>query len=100
MFFGRPWQDWIDSYQQSHQNSINQACHFIGIPMIVVSIGLLIASAAFQSLFLWAVGLFIVGWGLQFLGHIAEGKPPEFLQDWRFLFVGLRWWLQKFLYRK
>jgi hypothetical protein len=25
----------------------------------------------------------------------VEGKPPEFLHDWRFLFVGLRWWLAK-----
>ncbi len=24
-----------------------------------------------------------------------EGKPPEFLKDWRFLFVGLRWWIAK-----
>ena len=23
------------------------------------------------------------------------GKPPEFFQDWRFLFVGLRWWFAK-----
>ena len=32
---------------------------------------------------------------LQFLGHAVEGKPPEFLKDWRFLFVGLRWWFAK-----
>jgi hypothetical protein len=28
-------------------------------------------------------------------GHGFEGKPPEFLKDWRFLFVGLRWWVAK-----
>ncbi len=28
-------------------------------------------------------------------GHAFEGKPPEFMHDWRFLFVGLRWWLAK-----
>jgi hypothetical protein len=28
-------------------------------------------------------------------GHAFEGKPPEFLHDWRFLFVGLRWWVAK-----
>lgn len=32
------------------------------------------------------------GWVFQFIGHAAEGKPPEFFRDWRFLFVGLRWW--------
>jgi uncharacterized membrane protein YGL010W len=44
-----------------------------------------------------ALGLFIVGWILQFIGHYFEGKPPEFFKDWRFLFVGLRWWLKKVL---
>jgi uncharacterized membrane protein YGL010W len=42
-----------------------------------------------------AAGLFIVGWIFQFIGHAFEGKPPEFFQDWRFLFVGLRWWFAK-----
>ena len=31
----------------------------------------------------------------QFLGHAFEGKRPEFFHDWRFLFVGLRWWVAK-----
>ena len=42
-----------------------------------------------------AAGLFVVGWIFQFIGHAFEGKPPEFFQDWRFLFVGLRWWFAK-----
>ena len=29
------------------------------------------------------------------VGHGFEGKPPEFLKDPRFLFVGLRWWFAK-----
>jgi uncharacterized membrane protein YGL010W len=46
---------------------------------------------------LWwpALAVFIVGWVLQFIGHYVEGEPPEFFKDWRFLFVGLRWWLAK-----
>jgi uncharacterized membrane protein YGL010W len=36
-----------------------------------------------------------VGWVFQFIGHYYEKKPPEFLKDWRFLFVGLRWWFAK-----
>jgi uncharacterized membrane protein YGL010W len=39
--------------------------------------------------------MFVIGWGLQFVGHAVEGKPPEFFHDWRFLFVGLRWWFAK-----
>ena len=27
--------------------------------------------------------------------HPVKGKRPEFLHDWRFLFVGLRWWVAK-----
>jgi uncharacterized membrane protein YGL010W len=41
------------------------------------------------------VALFAIGWIFQFVGHAVEGKPPEFLHDWRFLFVGLRWWFAK-----
>jgi hypothetical protein len=26
---------------------------------------------------------------------VAEGKPPEFFSDWRFLLVGARWWVAK-----
>ena len=45
---------------------------------------------------LWVgLGLFVLGWALQFLGHWYEGKPPEFLSDWRFLLVGSRWWAAK-----
>ena len=47
-----------------------------------------------------ALGLFVVGWILQFIGHYFEGKPPEFMKDYRFLFVGTRWWLQKVLHRR
>jgi uncharacterized membrane protein YGL010W len=46
----------------------------------------------------WWKGLaamFLTGWVLQFVGHAFEGKPPEFFKDWRFLFVGLRWWFAK-----
>ena len=30
-----------------------------------------------------------------FIGHAVEGKPPEFLSNWRFLLIGFRWWLRK-----
>jgi uncharacterized membrane protein YGL010W len=41
------------------------------------------------------LGLFVGGWLFQFVGHAVEGKPPEFFHDWRFLFVGVRWWVAK-----
>lgn len=97
MFLGKPWEEWVEQYQQSHLNKTNQRCHFVGIPMIAFSLMLLPASIFLPSLFWPATILFVAGWILQFVGHIAEGKPPEFFQDWRFLFVGLRWWYQKFI---
>jgi uncharacterized membrane protein YGL010W len=53
------------------------------------------AGLFFDGLWLWALALFVVGWIFQFVGHAFEGKPPEFFKDWRFLFVGLRWWVAK-----
>ena len=49
----------------------------------------------FHRLWLYAAILFLLGWILQFVGHAFEGKEPEFLHDWRFLFVGVRWWWAK-----
>lgn len=100
MFFGRPWQEWVDQYQQSHENKINRLCHFVGIPMIILSILMFLIGFFAPDIWITAISLFILGWGLQFLGHVFEGKPPEFLQDWRFLFVGARWWYQKVVREK
>ena len=95
MMGGKTWDEWIDEYSKSHENPINRLTHKIGIPMIAVSI-LLIPAAFFITNF-WAVSLalFVIGWVLQFIGHYFEGKPPEFFKDYRFLFVGLRWWVRK-----
>jgi uncharacterized membrane protein YGL010W len=92
---GTPWSDWIARYGRSHEHPINRLCHTIGIPLIVVSLPLLAASPAVHGLWRPALALFVVGWGFQFVGHAIEGKPPEFLHDWRFLLVGLRWWVAK-----
>jgi uncharacterized membrane protein YGL010W len=88
--------DWIAQYSESHQHPLNRLLHTLGIPMIAVSIVVaIVGAAAVPSLLPYAAGLFVVGWMLQFVGHAFEGKPPEFFKDWRFLFVGLRWWFAK-----
>lgn len=92
---GKTWDEWIAEYSLSHQNKINQITHKIGIPMIALSIFLIIPSIFIGGLWKVVLGLFIIGWILQFIGHYFEGKPPEFFKDWRFLLVGLRWWLAK-----
>lgn len=95
MFSGRSWNDWIAQYSTSHQNAVNRFCHTIGIPLIILS--LLLTPVAFFVAGFWKIplALFVVGWIFQFVGHAFEGKPPEFFHDWRFLFVGARWWVAK-----
>jgi uncharacterized membrane protein YGL010W len=91
----RSWDDWIAEYALSHTHPVNRVCHTIGIPMIAVSVILFAVSLFARGLLLPAALLFGVGWVFQFIGHAYERKPPEFMKDWRFLFVGLRWWLAK-----
>jgi uncharacterized membrane protein YGL010W len=50
----------------------------VGIPLIVLSLLLLIASFWVEGLWVAALSLFVVGWIFQFVGHAVEGKPPEF----------------------
>jgi uncharacterized membrane protein YGL010W len=95
MFFGRSWDEWIAQYETSHKDPRNRLCHALGIPMIVVALGLFSVSPLVGGLWVWAAALFVLGWILQFVGHVYEGKKPEFFSDWRFLFVGLRWWMAK-----
>jgi uncharacterized membrane protein YGL010W len=91
----RSWDDWIAEYAQSHTHRANRLCHTIGIPMIALSVILFIAGVFVPILLAGAAALFVGGWAFQLAGHAFEHKPPEFLKDWRFLLVGLRWWLAK-----
>jgi uncharacterized membrane protein YGL010W len=91
----RSWEDWIHEYALGHQHPANRFCHTVGIPMIALAGPLLLASIFVEGLWLVPLALFVVGWIFQFVGPAFEGKPPEFFKDWRFLFVGLRWWLAK-----
>ena len=97
MMGGRSWDDWIEEYSESHQHPINKLTHQFGIPMIALSLLLILPSVFVGGMWRIAVGLFVFGWILQFVGHYFEGKPPEFMKDYRFLFVGMRWWIKKTL---
>jgi uncharacterized membrane protein YGL010W len=95
MLGGRPWNEWIAQYGTSHQHPINRFCHTLGIPLIALSLPLFVVALFADGFWPIPLVMFVVGWIFQFVGHAVEGKPPEFLQDWRFLFVGLRWWFAK-----
>ena len=88
-------EQWIARYSRSHQHPVNRTCHTYGIPTLLASLA--VFALAFFVHRLWTLGLalFVIGWLLQFVGHAFEGKPPEFFHDWRFLFVGVRWWWAK-----
>ena len=46
-----------------------------------------------------SVGVFVVAWIGQFIGHKIEGKKPSFFDDLRFLLIGPLFVLS-FLYRR
>lgn len=52
------------------------------------------------SLFVYFnLGVFILAWIGQFIGHKIEGKKPSFLQDLQFLLIGPAW-LMHFIFKK
>jgi uncharacterized membrane protein YGL010W len=129
----------LAQYAAYHRDRRNIATHFIGIPLIVLAVAVLlsrpglsvlglwlspasltvIAAAGFYlrldlrfgvlmtallGLCLWAgallaqqstavwlgwgLGLFVLGWVIQFIGHYYEGRKPAFVDDVMGLAVG------------
>lgn len=64
-----------------------------GISLAVV-LGLMLAASAWlaqQTLAMWlgtGMGLFVVGWIIQFVGHYWEGRKPAFMDDIVGLLIG------------
>jgi uncharacterized membrane protein YGL010W len=131
--------DHLSTYATYHRHVRNIATHFVGIPVIVVSVAGLLARASVEvgglplslaivawllmsafylrldaryglsmtvlvGLAVWAghglaalpmaswlgasLGLFVVGWVIQFVGHYYEGRKPAFVDDIMGLAVG------------
>ena len=132
--------DLLSQYAQYHRDRRNIISHFVGVPMIVFAVGVLLARPAFglggwalspawvafalsAAWFLtrgsfslgiatsacvgvlmllahqvaygsigawlaWGVGMFFVGWVIQFIGHWYEGRKPAFVDDIIGLLVG------------
>ncbi|CAB3703194.1 Mpo1 family 2-hydroxy fatty acid dioxygenase [Paraburkholderia rhynchosiae] len=132
----------LTQYAAYHRDRRNIATHFIGIPMIVVALAVLLSRPALalsapplvlspawllfvaatvyylvldvplglmmaavsalciafgqwtaaQSTFVWlgmGVGLFVIGWAFQFVGHVAyEHRKPAFVDDVIGLLIG------------
>jgi uncharacterized membrane protein YGL010W len=94
MLGDKPTEQWITEYEGSHRHPFNRLCHFVGIPMLSVSLPLFLLLFFYPGIWWLPVSLYVVGWVLQFVGHAFEGRRPEFLRNWRFLLVGLAWWIR------
>jgi len=54
-------EQWIAQYATSHQHPVNRACHTLGIPTILFSLVLFLASIFFHRLWLYAAVLILAG---------------------------------------
>ena len=75
---------------------------FLGMALISVAMMFGVREVAkIQLAPLWAIclGIFVVAWIFQFIGHKIEGKKPSFFKDLQFLLIGPAW-LLGFIYRK
>ena len=82
-------QDFLADYKSKHQHPLNRLSHSIGIPMIVVALPLFFIN------WRWALGLFVVGWIFQFVGHAIEGNQPAFLKNPVYLLIGPLWIIRR-----
>ena len=131
--------DHLGQYAEYHRDRRNIFSHFIGIPLIVVAVAVLLSRPGWDMAGLWAspalltaiaaglfylrldlrfgllmsvllalclwagaalaqqttalwlgsgLGLFVVGWIIQFVGHYYEGRKPAFIDDVTGLIVG------------
>jgi uncharacterized membrane protein YGL010W len=70
-------------------------------PLLLTFLWSIGAVARTSTLSLWTIclGLFVVAWIGQFIGHAVEGKRPSFFKDLQFLMIGPLWLLAD-LYRR
>jgi len=73
----------------------------IGMLLIAVSMIASIYWITFIDETVWrlSLGIFIIAWIGQFIGHKIEGKKPSFFEDIQFLLIGPAW-LLSFIYKK
>ena len=74
----------------------------ISVGMLTITgIGMLACYFYNGALSVWVIslGIFVVSWIMQFVGHKVEGKKPSFFKDLEFFLFGPMWVLAK-LYNK
>jgi uncharacterized membrane protein YGL010W len=87
MFFA-----WMAYWRLSKKLAMGMLVAFVA----VVFLNKWIAGTYGVMALLWlGVGVFVVAWVAQFIGHNIEGKRPSFLTDLVYLLVGPIWTLRK-----
>lgn len=77
----------------------------LGAAMIVLFVALavlnywLYETIGPRALLWWAIGIFVVAWIGQFIGHAIEGKRPSFFTDLAYLLIGPAWLTGKVMRR-
>lgn len=58
------------NYVERHRHPVSQLLHVVGVPLtFVISVVMLVLDRPW-----WALGCFVAGYALQFLGHAIEGN--------------------------
>lgn len=65
----------------------------IALAMLVISLLMLLGLSLMTQVFWWSLGIFVLAWIGQFIGHHVEGKKPSFFKDVQFLLIGPAWLL-------
>ena len=66
--------------------------------VFMIQLTVMVSKLSSWPLWQLALGVFVVAWILQFIGHAIEGKRPSFFKDLQFLLIGPAW-LLAFVYR-
>lgn len=62
--------NWLKNWMARHKNQTSLALHIAGIPACFVAAPVLLV----MQMWCWALGAFVGGYVLQFIGHAVEGN--------------------------
>jgi uncharacterized membrane protein YGL010W len=86
---------WMFYYRASRRLGLGMLAVFVALAWFTRWVQ---ASVGTTNLLYLAIGVFVVAWIGQFVGHRIEGRKPSFLTDLTYLLIGPAWVLAK-LYR-
>lgn len=67
--------DEMENYKNQHKKGLTRLTHLFGIPIVALSVVNIMNPPV-------ALSFFLIGWGLQILGHkVFEGNDPVIFQD-------------------